>query len=150
MIQSFKDGETQELFENLSNKRWNAIAKVALRKLDQIDAAQNLNDLRVPPGNQLEALKKDRARQHSIRINDQYRIYFIWKSDGAQQVEITDYHSTANQADGRRLSMIIKRPTSGWEFRRVTPSPGEMLQEEFLGPLGITKNALAMKIRVPA
>jgi antitoxin HigA-1 len=150
MIQSFKDGAAQELFENLSNKRWNAIAKVALRKLDQIDAAQNLNDLRVPPGNQLEALKKDRARQHSIRINDQYRIYFIWKSDGAHQVEITDYHSTANQADGRRLSMIIKRPTSGWEFRRVTTSPGEMLQEEFLGPLGITKNALAMKIRVPA
>ena len=92
MIQSFKDGETQELFENLSNKRWNAIAKVALRKLDQIDAAQNLNDLRVPPGNQLEALKKDRARQHSIRINDQYRIYFIWKADGAHQVEVTDYH----------------------------------------------------------
>jgi addiction module HigA family antidote len=150
VIQSFKDGAAQELFENLSNKRWNAIAKVALRKLDQIDAAQNLNDLRVPPGNQLEALKKDRARQHSIRINDQYRIYFIWKSDGAHQVEITDYHSTANQADGRRLSMIIKRPTSGWEFRRVTTSPGEMLQEEFLGPLGITKNALAMKIRVPA
>jgi antitoxin HigA-1 len=58
--------------------------------------------------------------------------------------------STANQADGRRLSMTIKRPTSGWEFRRVTTSPGEMLQEEFLGPLGITKNALAMKIRVPA
>jgi len=92
MIQSFKDGETQELFENLSNKRWNAIAKVALRKLDQIDAAQNLNDLRVPPGNRLEALKRDRAGQHSIRINDQYRICFIWKADGAHQVEVTDYH----------------------------------------------------------
>jgi proteic killer suppression protein len=92
MIQSFKDGETQELFENLSNKRWNAIAKVALRKLDQIDAAQNLNDLRVPPGNWLEALKRDRAGQHSIRINDQYRICFIWKADGAHQVEVTDYH----------------------------------------------------------
>jgi proteic killer suppression protein len=92
MIQSFRDGATQELFENLSNKRWKAIAKVALRKLDQIDAAQNLNDLRLPPGNQLEALKKDRAGQHRIRINDQYRICFIWKSDGAHQVEITDYH----------------------------------------------------------
>ena len=91
MIQSFRDGATQELFENLSNKRWNAIAKVALRKLDQIYAAQNLNDLRVPPGNQLEALKKDRAGQRSIRINDQYRICFIWKQDGAHQVEITDY-----------------------------------------------------------
>ena len=92
MIQSFKDGETQELFENLSNKRWNAIAKVALRKLDQIDAAQNLSDLRVPPGNRLEALKRDRAGQHGIRINDQYRICFIWKADGAHQVEVTDYH----------------------------------------------------------
>jgi toxin HigB-1 len=92
MIQSFKDAATQKLFENRSNKRWNAIAKVALRKLDQIEAAQNLNDLRVPPENQFEALKKDRAGQHSIRINDQYRICFTWKADGAHQVEITDYH----------------------------------------------------------
>jgi proteic killer suppression protein len=92
MIQSFKDAATQKLFENRSNKRWNAIAKVALRKLDQIEAAQNLNDLRVPPENQFEALKKDRAGQHSIRINDQYRICFTWKADGAHQVEVTDYH----------------------------------------------------------
>jgi toxin HigB-1 len=92
MIQSFKDGATQELFENRSNKRWSAIAKVALRKLDQIEAAQNLNDLRVPPGNKLEALKKDRAGQQSIRINDQFRICFIWEADGAHQVEVTDDH----------------------------------------------------------
>jgi proteic killer suppression protein len=92
MIQSFKDGATQELFENRSNKRLSAIVKVALRKLDQIEAAQNLNDLRVPPGNKLEALKKDRAGQHSIRINDQFRICFIWEADGAHQVEVTDYH----------------------------------------------------------
>jgi toxin HigB-1 len=92
LIQSFKDGATQELFANRSNKRWNAIAKVALRKLDQIEAAQNLNDLRVPPGNQLEALKKDRVGQHRIRINDQHRICFTWEADGAHQVEVTDYH----------------------------------------------------------
>jgi proteic killer suppression protein len=92
MIQSFKDAETQELFENRSNKRWKAIAKVALRKLDQIEASQNLSDLRVPPGNQPEALKRDRVGQHSIRINDQYRICFIWEADGAHQVEVTDYH----------------------------------------------------------
>jgi proteic killer suppression protein len=63
-----------------------------VRKLDQIDAAINLSNLRVPPGNRLEALKRDRIGQHSIRINDQYRICFVWKDDGAHEVEITDYH----------------------------------------------------------
>jgi proteic killer suppression protein len=92
MIQSFKDADARDLFEARSNKRWAVIAKVALRKLDQIEATSNLNDLRVPPGNHLEALKGDRASQHSIRINDQYRICFLWKADGAHDVEIEDYH----------------------------------------------------------
>ena len=92
MIQSFRDGSTRRLFELRSNKRWAAISAVALRKLDQIEATSNLNDLRVPPGYRLEALKGDRAGQHSIRINDQYRICFIWEPDGAHEVEITDYH----------------------------------------------------------
>jgi proteic killer suppression protein len=92
MILSFKDDDTQALFEARSNKRWAAIASVALRKLDQIEASINLMDLRVPPGNRLEALKGNRAGQHSIRVNDQYRICFIWKADGAHEVEITDYH----------------------------------------------------------
>jgi proteic killer suppression protein len=92
MIQSFKDADTKELFENGSNRRWAGIKNVALRKLDQIEASINLNDLRVPPGNRLEALKDDRVGQHSIRINDQYRLCFVWKEDGAHNVEITDYH----------------------------------------------------------
>jgi len=92
MIRSFKDGDTQQLFEARANRRWAAIKAVALRKLDQIEAAINLFDLRVPPGNRLEALKKDRAGQHSLRINDQFRICFVWRIDGAQDVEITDYH----------------------------------------------------------
>ncbi len=92
MIQSFKDEDTKGLFEARTNKRWAAIAAVALRKLDQIEATGNLNDLRVPPGNRLEALKKARIGQYSIRINDQFRICFVWKSDGAHNVEITDYH----------------------------------------------------------
>jgi proteic killer suppression protein len=92
MIQSFKDAETKELFETGSSKRWARIQAVVHRKLDQIEAALNLGDLRTPPGNRLEALKGDRAGQHSIRINDQYRICFAWKPDGAHQVEITDYH----------------------------------------------------------
>jgi toxin HigB-1 len=92
VIQSFRDADAQQLFEARSNKRWAALKDVALRKLDQIEASINLVDLRVPPGNRLEALKGDRAGQHSIRINDQYRICFVWKTDGAYEVEITDYH----------------------------------------------------------
>ena len=92
MIQSFKDGDTRQLFELRSNKRWAAIKIVALRKLDQIEASINLNDLQVPPGNRLEALRGNRKGQHSIRINDKYRICFIWGRDGALDVEITDYH----------------------------------------------------------
>jgi toxin HigB-1 len=92
MIQSFKDGETRKLFETGSCKRWASIRDVASRKLDQLEAAVNLGDLRFPPGNRMEALKRDRAGQHSIRVNDQYRICFVWKVDGAYEVEIADYH----------------------------------------------------------
>jgi proteic killer suppression protein len=92
MIQSFKDDETRKLFETGLSKRWAAIRVVARRKLDQIETAMTLRDLRLPPGNRLEVLKGDRAGEHSIRINDQYRICFIWKADGAYEVEIADYH----------------------------------------------------------
>ena len=92
MIQSFKDESTRELYESGSSRRWAGIRAVAQRKLDQIDAAASLNDLRIPPGNRLEALKRDRSGQHSIRINGQYRICLVWMDDGAHEVEITDYH----------------------------------------------------------
>ncbi len=92
MIQSFKDGDARELYETGSNKRWAGIGSVARRKLDQLEASINLSDLRVPPGNRLEALKGERIGQHSIRINDQFRICFVWKIDGAHNVEIVDYH----------------------------------------------------------
>jgi proteic killer suppression protein len=92
MIRSFADTGTQELFEGRSHRRWTAIQKVALRKLDPIEAAISLADLRIPPGNPLEALKGDRLGQHSIRINDQFRICFLWEEDGASKVEIVDYH----------------------------------------------------------
>lgn len=68
------------------------MGKVASRKLDQVDSAVQLNDLRVPPGNQLEALDGDREGQHSIRINNQYRICFTWTTNGSAEVEIADYH----------------------------------------------------------
>jgi proteic killer suppression protein len=92
MIQSFKDDYTKELFETGLSRRWAGIRDVALRKLDQIETAINLSDLLLPPGNRLEAWKRDRIGQHSIRINKQYRICFFWKTDGAYEVEITDYH----------------------------------------------------------
>jgi proteic killer suppression protein len=92
MIQSFKDADAKELYETGAHRRLAAIRAVALRKLDQIEASINLSDLRIPPGNRLEALKGDRTGQHSIRINERYRICFIWKTDGAHAVEITDYH----------------------------------------------------------
>ncbi|WP_263353839.1 type II toxin-antitoxin system RelE/ParE family toxin [Acidicapsa acidisoli] len=92
MIQSFRDDDTRELFESRTNRRWATIRTVACRKLDQLHAAINLEDLRIPPNNRLEALKKDRLGQFSIRINDQYRICFLWNEDGAHEVEITDYH----------------------------------------------------------
>lgn len=92
VIRSFKDADTFELFEKKANRRWASIAAVALRKLYQLDFSIKLRDLASPPGNRLEALRGDRSGQHSIRINDQYRICFIWKADGAHEVEITDYH----------------------------------------------------------
>jgi proteic killer suppression protein len=91
VIRSFRDKATQALFEGRPTARFRSIAGVAARKLDMLDAAATLKDLRSPPGNRLEALKGDRSGQHSLRINDRWRICFVWK-DGAENVEIVDYH----------------------------------------------------------
>jgi len=92
VIRSFRCADTQALFETGKCKRFSGIANVATRKLAQLDAAETLDFLRAPPGNRLEALKGDRARQHSIRINDQFRVCFRWTKDGPEDVEIVDYH----------------------------------------------------------
>lgn len=92
MIQSFKDAATHALFVERRHRKFANFAGVALRKLDQIEAAIELSDLKEPPGNRLEPLKGARSGQYSIRVNDQYRICFEWKSDGAYEVEIADYH----------------------------------------------------------
>lgn len=92
MIKSFHCPETQTLFETGKSRRWSAILKVATRKLTQLHSAVELRDLRSPPGNQLELLKGDRASQYSIRVNDQWRICFLWSSEGPEAVEIVDYH----------------------------------------------------------
>jgi toxin HigB-1 len=92
VIVSFSDAETANLFLRRRSRRLSGIARVALRKLDQLEAAKSLDDLRIPPANRLESLKGDRHGQHSIRVNDQFRLCFIWKPDGAHEVEIVDYH----------------------------------------------------------
>lgn len=91
MIRSFKCKRTEALYRGESVPEFQTIRAVALRKLDMLAAATRLSELRAPPGNRLEALKGGRRGQHSIRINDQRRICFVWK-DGAEMVEIVDYH----------------------------------------------------------
>lgn len=92
MIKSFKCADTLALSKGIRVKRFVSIAPVARRKLRQLEIASKLSDLRVPPGNRLEALKRDRAGQHSIRVNDQFRVCFRWTEAGAEDVEIVDYH----------------------------------------------------------
>lgn len=93
MIRHFRDKEAQKIWEgSISRKLPNDIQAVARRKLRMLNNAHQLNDLRVPPANRLEALKGARKRQHSIRINDQWRICFVWRNGNAEAVEIVDYH----------------------------------------------------------
>ncbi len=94
MIKSFVDARTQEFWETGKSRGMPPahLRRVALRKLLMIDGAVTLDDLRVPPGNRLEELKGDRKGQHSIRINDQFRVCFLWRDGDAYDVEITDYH----------------------------------------------------------
>ena len=91
-IGSFKCADTERLFAGARVRRFVAIEAVAMRKLAMLHRAGRLDDLRVPPGNRLEALKGNRAGQFSIRINDQFRICFLWTRDGPENVEIVDYH----------------------------------------------------------
>ena len=92
MISSFKCSDTKALYETGESRRFASIARVALRKLDMIAAATKVETLRIPPGNRLESLKGNRVGQWSIRVNDQWRICFTWSGNGAENVEIVDYH----------------------------------------------------------
>ena len=134
MIKSFRDKESEKIFDRqLSGKLPQNIQRVARKKLVILDAAIELNDLRIPPGNRLEALKGDRKGQHSIRINDQWRVCFIWSDGDAYEVEITDYH-LENHMKNKKLPPI---------------HPGEILKEEFLEPMGISQYRVAKDISVP-
>ena len=92
MIQSFLCDETEALFHSMPIRRFKNLEQVARRKLLVLHAAVELDSLRIPPGNRLEALKGNRKGQHSIRINDQWRLCFTWQNSGAYDVEIVDYH----------------------------------------------------------
>lgn len=92
MIRSFQNQDTERLFLSQPVARFRNTERVARRQLLQLHAVTDLASLRVPPGNQLEALRGDRKGQHSIRINDQWRVCFVWREDAAHKVEIVDYH----------------------------------------------------------
>jgi proteic killer suppression protein len=97
MIHNFKDQATEDIFNGKNSAAARRACarilwRIAARKLDQLDSIESLEQLRLPPGNRLEALKGDRKGQHSVRINDQYRICFIWQDNSAHDVEIVDYH----------------------------------------------------------
>ena len=97
MIESFKDQATEDLFNGVNSKQARKscpqmLWPIANRKLDQLDSVRSLEELKIPPGNRLEALRGDRKGQHSIRINEQWRICFVWIDGGADNVEIVDYH----------------------------------------------------------
>ncbi|MCA9965944.1 MAG: type II toxin-antitoxin system RelE/ParE family toxin [Anaerolineales bacterium] len=97
MIRAFYDQGTEDVFNGVNSKEARKscpkkLWRIAVRKLEQLDSAEMIDDLRVPPGNRLEALKGDRLGQYSIRINDQYRICFIWHMNGPDDVAIVDYH----------------------------------------------------------
>ena len=92
MIKSFRSKQTERLFNRERVREFQSIERAALRKRVMLDAARELPDLAAPPGNRLESLRGDRVGEHSIRINDQWRVCFVWRDGGAYGVEITDYH----------------------------------------------------------
>ncbi|MBI4763068.1 MAG: type II toxin-antitoxin system RelE/ParE family toxin [Deltaproteobacteria bacterium] len=97
MIKSFFNKGTEDIFDRRVSMEARRVCpkdlwRITQRKLDQLNAVVSLSSLRLPPGNRLESLKRDRSGQHSIRINDQFRVCFVWTEEGPEQVEITDYH----------------------------------------------------------
>ena len=92
MIKSFKTPDTERLFNDERVRQWQSIENIARRKLNMVHAATKLDDLKVPPGNKLHKLDKDRKGEHAIWINDQYRVCFVWREGDAYDVEIVDYH----------------------------------------------------------
>jgi len=134
MIESFKCSETEKIFDRqFSKKLPHNIQKIAFRKLRMLNRSSTIQDLRIPPANKLEALTGNRKGQHSIRINDQWRICFKWQNGNAYNVEIVDYHW------GDKMKV-----------KKIPPiHPGEILFEEFLKPMNISQNQLGRDLGVP-
>jgi len=128
------------------------IALVARRKLRALDASTILDDLKVPPGNRLERLRGDRDGQHSIRVNDQWRLCFVWQDGDAYDVEIADYHSENQMAKSLKRDDAADADwsdvSSGETIGLI--APGKVLRHEFMEPLGISARALARDLAVPA
>ena len=135
MIRNFREKTNETVFNGESPKAVPAdLVKLARRKLRYLNAAGDLGDLKSPPGNRLEALAGDRKGQHSIRINDQFRVCFVWTTDGAADVEIVDYQPRQDVTMTKKLKPM---------------HPGEVLREEFLIPLKMSAGALAKVCGLP-
>ncbi len=124
------------MYEGGKSRRFSNFRSVLERKLQMLDAAVSLRDLLAPPNNRLEALSRDRAGQHSIRVNDQFRLCFVWTEQGPSNVECVDYHRETRQLPAMKNNM---RPIH----------PGEILREEFLAPMDMSANRLAKVLEVP-
>ena len=132
-ICSFRCDDTERLFHSESVPRFRNIERAARRKLLMLNAAPSIGAMRIPPGNRLELLAGDRQGQYSVRINEQWRLCFVWRSDGAHDVEIVDYHGMQVAPMRRQLDEI---------------HPGEILLEEFMKPNGLTARQLSADIDV--
>ncbi|HYM17703.1 MAG TPA: HigA family addiction module antitoxin [Micropepsaceae bacterium] len=151
MIKSFADKRTAAVFSGYAVRGLPFDQRRARAKLLAVDAANWIDDLRVPPGNRLEALRGDRAGQHSIRVNDQWRICFVWENGEAWDVEIADYHLRNETMSIRREDVDARRVDfSDVRSGRRLPSvhPGEILRDEFLKPLGISVYELSKSLKV--
>ena len=136
MLRSFADKDTERVWRRECSRRPDQTTqRAALRKLVILDAAETLDDVRIPPGNRPEKLHGDRAGRYSIRINQQWRICFRWTAAGPEDIEIVGYH----QRGGHDMGITAMAPVH----------PGEVLAEEYLAPLGVTQHKLAVAIGVP-
>ena len=136
MLRSFADKDSERVWRRERSRRLDQTTqRAALRKLVILDAAETLEDVRIPPGNRLEKLRGARAGRYSIRINQQWHICFRWTTAGPEDIEIVDYH----QRGGHDMSTTAMAPVH----------PGEVLAEEYLAPLGVTQHKLAVAIGVP-
>jgi len=131
-----------------------SLARAARRKLAQIESAERIEDLRIPPGNRLEMLRSEQSGRHSVRINDQWRFCFVWQSGDAFDVEsvgLRDAAMTSETIHREGFDEVDLRATVESKAARLSPlHPGEVLRHDFLEPMGLSANMLALALRVPA